>query len=396
MAVESKHSLNFIYAHSIAELDAKRWNEVVRGKGVFLSIPYLKAVEASNIGGLSLRYVMMEKAGRPVAVYLFQAVDLSSEGVGGILNLDNYGGISAAVANSVNALLFKKNDHGKPVFLVCGSLLASGEYGMVGIDSSALGEASLQYPHVLKQVKSTLGEVRVVAEMLKDFYQVSEQSIQVNKSDLGTSLRTDPEMVLDVSPEWKTFEDYLGALGSKYRVRANAVRKALDGLAVRQIDLSEMESRKSELQALFAAVSDRAPIRVVKPNMDYLISLKRHLKDNMSMTAFFLGGRIVAFRTALFGDGQLEAHYIGTDYDLNKDLCLYQNILYGLIEDGISNRSSRVMFGRTALEIKSTVGARPHALACYIRFRNRALNTVVKVLATGLGPKEWIPRSPFK
>ena len=203
-------------------------------------------------------------------------------------------------------------------------------------------------------------------------------------------------MILDLNPEWKNFEDYLAALGSKYRVRANGVRKSLDGLIVRKLDLAAIESNKTELQELFSAVSDRAPIRIVKPQMDYLISLKRHLKEDMSLTAFYLDGRILAFRTALVGDHQLEAHYIGMDYGLNKNLCLYQNILYGLIEDGIRSKVSRVMFGRTALEIKSTVGARPYKLACYIRFRNRTLNTVFKVLSVGLGPKEWIPRSPFK
>jgi predicted N-acyltransferase len=396
MGGDSNQVVNINLKHSITEVDSLQWNEVVNGKGLFLSIPYLKAVEESNISGLSFRYAILEKARKPLAVFLFQAVDLSFEGVGGILNLDNYGGISAAVANSVNALLFKKGDSEKPIFLVCGSLLASGEYGMVGVDSSALSEASKYYPHVLKQVKSTLGDVRVVAEMAKDFYESSEHAIQVNKSDFGTSLRTDPEMILDLNPEWKNFEDYLAALGSKYRVRANGVRKSLDGLIVRKLDLAAIESNKTELQELFSAVSDRAPIRIVKPQMDYLISLKRHLKEDMSLTAFYLDGRIVAFRTALVGDQQLEAHYIGMDYGLNKDLCLYQNILYGLIEDGIRSKVSRVMFGRTALEIKSTVGARPYKLACYIRFRNRTLNTVVKVLSVGLGPKEWIPRSPFK
>lgn len=396
MELATKQSLNFVLHHSIADVDSNRWNQVVKGQGVFLSIPYLTALEASSISGLSFRYVMMEKGGQPLAVFLFQVADLSYDGVGGVLNLENYGGISNAAANTVNAILFKKTEKGRPVFLVCGSLLASGEYGMVAADAVALETASRHYPEVLKLVKSSLGDVRVVVEMLKDFYEPSNMSIYQHKTAPGISLRTDPEMILDLHPDWKCFDDYLGALGSKYRIRTNGVRKSLEGLMVRELDLQEMESRQLELQTLFSAVADRAPIRIVRPQMEYLISLKRHLKHDMRFTVIQQGNQLIAFRTALISDHQLEAHFIGMDYGLNKELNLYQNILYGLVEDGISAKVSRVMYGRTALEIKSTVGARPHRLACYIRFRSRTLNAIVNVLTASLGPKDWIPRSPFK
>ena len=67
----------------------------------------------------------------------------------------------------------------------------------------------------------------------------------------------------------------------------------------------------------------------------------------------------------------------GLDYHYNKEYALYQNILYTFIKEAIITRVNTLSFGRTALEMKSTVGAKPIDHVAYIRLNNRLLNKLI-------------------
>ena len=95
-------------------------------------------------------------------------------------------------------------------------------------------------------------------------------------------------------------------------------------------------------------------------------------------------------------DSSLEAHYIGLDYEFNSKFNLYQNILYGMIEEAIKNKLSKVNLGRTAAEIKTTVGAKAVDLICYIKPQNTISKIIQKPFISFLQPADWIPRNPFK
>ena len=95
-------------------------------------------------------------------------------------------------------------------------------------------------------------------------------------------------------------------------------------------------------------------------------------------------------------DGSLEAHYIGFDYEMNNRFNLYQNILYSMINEAIIHKQTVVNLGRTAAEIKTTVGAKAENLICYIKPQNTISKLIQKPFISFLQPAEWIPRNPFK
>ena len=55
-----------------------------------------------------------------------------------------------------------------------------------------------------------------------------------------------------------------------------------------------------------------------------------------------------------------------------------------------------VSFGRTALEMKTTVGAVSYPYNAYIKLNNRLLNGVLKKLLPENISEDWIPRDPFR
>lgn len=115
------------------------------------------------------------------------------------------------------------------------------------------------------------------------------------------------------------------------------------------------------------------------------------------MKGFFRGEEMLAFGSCfVMPDKNIEAHYIGFEYALNLQYNLYQNLLYRLIDEGIQKGSAWVNLGRTASEIKTTVGAKSHDLICYIKPQNTISRLIQNPLIKFLQPEEWIPRNPFK
>jgi hypothetical protein len=71
-------------------------------------------------------------------------------------------------------------------------------------------------------------------------------------------------------------------------------------------------------------------------------------------------------------------------------------MLYEYIREAIRMKTRQVIFGRTAMEIKSTVGAFPVDMKCYIRHRKKAPNALLKLLFGYIKPSDFEQRVAFK
>lgn len=382
---------------SVNDLPAADWDSCLSQKGIFLTRRYLNVAELSSLPGMSFRYAILYLTGKPAAILYFQLINLSDSGLGGVLNLEEYGGLAGSVSNRINDLVFNPGNGKHSYLLVCGNLLLSGEHAIAAIDDQAYQIAVSSVSTLKKSILVSLeSDAKIVAFMVKDFYSEKNQiAMPILKKDYF-SLNTDPEMIFEVNPEWMNFDDYLSALSSKYRIRANNSRKKLEGLTIQDLSLEEVIESESQIFGLSESVMRKAPVKLAKPSSAYFINLKKEFKNHYQIKAYYSNDKMVAFTSGLFNKHHFEAHYIGLDYHYNKPHSLYQNLLYSFIEDAIRVKSERLYFGRTALEIKSTTGAKPYDLACYFRFANRIINTLAKPLVSSTGPGDWIPRDPFR
>ena len=135
---------------------------------------------------------------------------------------------------------------------------------------------------------------------------------------------------------------------------------------------------------------------MARVNIAYFEELLTFMPENFYVKAFNKEGKIIAFYCGFHHGGHHEAHFIGIDYSLNKTLSLYQNILYRFIEEAINHRSSNLYYGRTAMEIKSTTGAKAYPLHAYFNLSNTVLNRMVKPVVKRFTPEEWVARNPFR
>jgi len=126
------------------------------------------------------------------------------------------------------------------------------------------------------------------------------------------------------------------------------------------------------------------------------VKLKVELGEHFQFKVYLNNDVLIGFTTFFIGENQSDAHLIGIDYSANKQFSLYQNMLYDYIEEGIKVQTKSIDFGRTAMEIKSTIGAVPVESQVLVKMRNPLLNGLACLLMDSSAPVPWIQRHPFR
>lgn len=359
-------------------------------ESIFFSHDFLKALEVSPPSDSQYRYALYYRGDTPIGLSYFQIKTIRLDES---LRFEDHPDMTSAqrVTNHV-----KKSVAGRfrAYTMVVGNLTLTGNYGMYFPDMSA----SQQFELVEEAVELILPilrsqKIKIRAVMYKDF-KSAEQMADMPKY---TQFSVQPKMTVHFKEEWSTVDDYLAAMKSKYRVRYRRARTKAEALDKRLLSLTEIKSLESDIHRLYKHVSDQADFNLFLLKPDYFYQLQKHLGDSMRTIGYFLDGQMVGFYTAISNGKALDAHFLGYDPVYNGSMQLYLNMLYDLVEEGFRQGARKVDMSRTALEIKSSVGAVPEDLHLYLRLTNETLNKYTPKLLAYFTPEEkWKPRSPFK
>lgn len=281
--------------------------------------------------------------------------------------------------------------------LVCGNTFLAGDHGLV-IHPNA------DKPRVLSSVARLMRRPgkRLPAEfrkaeviILKDFELTSdEQSIVERQKFLG--IQTDPNMRLNFQPDWQSMDDYFGAMKSKFRSKAKTAYKKSDPLAWRDLSSDEIAQHLPEIKKLYQNVVDKAEFNLGCMRLESYPELKATHADDFLVRTFWLEDRFVGFMSGMKNNDTFDAHFVGMDYEFNREFAVYQRMLYTFVEIAFESGLRAVNFGRTASEIKSSLGAEPYQQICFTKLRNPFLNFVARPFIYRMKPKEPDLRKPFK
>ena len=369
---------------SVDLIDPVVFEEVNADKNVYFSKSFLKAFELSN-PQIEFKYISISDAEKnTVALALVQVINLSVEGT---------------LKNIKVASLFRKflglffcNEHIKIMF--CGNVFLSGEHGISTSSQIYKDEIMTQIGTALDAVAANTKPLHAV--FIKDF---KAKSLKATRQFLNfgySEIKVEPNMIIQLQPQWKSFENYKNILKSKYRVKANKADSKSSALETRLFTEHDFETYKDELQALYQNTIANASFNAQVLNLNTYIHLRATLKDDFIVKAYFLDHKLVGFLTALVNKNALDAHFIGLDYDLNKSHAIYPRILNDYVRLGIEKQVSSINLGRTASEIKTTIGANPLELSCYIKHKNPFLNSLIKPFFRRIKIKDFKQHSPFK
>ena len=87
---------------------------------------------------------------------------------------------------------------------------------------------------------------------------------------------------------------------------------------------------------------------------------------------------------------------IGVEYERNQEWSLYSRILYQYVNLAIQAGAQQISYGRTAGEIKSTIGAFPVELSCCVRHVKNTPNLFLRTFFKFVKPKAYEIRYPYK
>ena len=204
-------------------------------------------------------------------------------------------------------------------------------------------------------------------------------------------------MVLTINSAWHSYPDYLAALDAKYRRNAKEQMKKLAASGCTIEPLTDLAVNAARLHELYIAVHERAPVRLVTLPEGLLPALARTLGADFRCTVVRRGEHLLGFVTSLRDGETAIGYYIGFDRTAAAEgLPVYLSLLHTTIGDAIAWRCKRLSLGRTALEPKAALGAKPEAMAWWVRHRVPAMNWLLRGLLGAVPHDEPPERNPFK
>lgn len=397
-SIKKIENFSFAIYDAVGMINTEHWNSIVNHGSEFLHLSYLNVLEKEHPDNMHFQYAIIYDANKPIAIAYFQIIDFSTESFSCIFEQKeekifcipsnyfkkHFKSHLKQAANKINMRL-----------LICGNACVSGEHGFTCIpelNNSTLFEALTELIERISRTEKLKGKIAGV--LFKDFYIKTEKSTDTLKDFKYHKFLVEPNMILDI--RWGNFDEYINCMSKKYRNRAKTIIKKGSDIQRKDFSLADIQKYSEQIQLLYNNVHLKAKFRMATLSVNYFAEMKNGLGDDFNFMAYFYQDEIIGFRTSFVQKKSIEAHFVGLNYDFNKAFELYQNILYDYVKDAIDNKADQLYLGRTASEIKSTIGAVAHPLHCYIRHRNPLSNKIIKPFIEYLKPTEWIQRNPFK
>ncbi|KAB1066768.1 GNAT family N-acetyltransferase [Tamlana haliotis] len=367
--------------------------DALTGHDVFLQKPYLCALEQATPENIQLYYVGIFLDDVLVGIAIIQHVKLYLE--------DMFRKSEVSCLKEGFQKLLAKVLKGN--VLVAGNLTHTGQHGMY-FDKNTISYKSytqliLEALNALKRRIKEKHNKTVRLIIFKDFFNddvLYNEALVFQEQQLH-QVSVQPNMILNVPSEWNDISDYTSALTKKYRDRYKRARKKLGKIRRIELDVEAVEKHKTTIHKLYLNVSNNAKFNSFRLPESHFLSLKQHLQGHFKVFGYFLDDELVGFYTLILNGKKLETYFLGYDSEHQYHNQLYLNMLYDMLEFGIENQFSQIIYARTAMEIKSSVGAKALPMQMYMKHTNPSLNALLKPVFKLMNPKqEWEERHPFK
>ncbi|MCB0480974.1 MAG: N-acetyltransferase [Flavobacteriales bacterium] len=379
-----------IISDSIDLVRIEDWKQTNYLNNIYLTSEYLSAIEETVGQELDFRYLQFYSDNNsPIGMAVVQIVNLKD-------SVENHEDVLCAVKQSIRKKLVNTID---ARVIVCGNLFSCGENGFSFHPDVELPDALSMLNAGLKRIKESenIKENQISYYLLKEFWPDSfEKSDYLRKHDFRDFM-IDANMILPIHKSWSNFEDYLASMTTKFRTKAKSALKRSNVLSTKELDHIFLERNAEKIQELYSNVIDQADFKIGSLTGESFSKLKKNLGQNFLINGYFLDEKLVGFSACMVINNHiLDANYVGIDYGVNRDLALYQRMLYDMVECAIAKGFTEVRYGRTAEELKSSLGAQPRNMKLYIKHRNHISNQLLKPMIAKISPTVFDSRYPFK
>lgn len=372
-----------IFEH-ISAIDEQVWNSITTNIFFYQTHQFLSVIEEIH-STIQFRYVLVYKEDKIVAGLYTQLLDFSFR------NLVNYNAnASTGIKSKVKQYIAKKDTK----LLNLGNVFFTGDKGIICQQDDNI--ISL-LPDIFTKLYASFTKQKPRAYLVANIYLQDESKCASFSSHAFHPFITEPDMLMPIAAAWTSFDDYLSAISSKYRVRDKKILALSSSIKTVNFTLEEIKNNRVHFSHLFANVINHVAFNMATLSVDFFERMKLLYVDKFNIIGYYKEEALVGF-ACLFNvdENMLHVHYIGLDYTINKEQKLYNRMLLDFVKFAIENKKNKIHFGRTATEIKSTIGAQAFPLNAYLKMHNPMLNISLPYFLSRIKPAEYTLRNPFR
>ncbi|HLF51171.1 MAG TPA: GNAT family N-acetyltransferase [Flavobacterium sp.] len=355
---------------------------------IFLTSNYLKVLEASAPENIACHFIGLFNNEDLVGLALSQFINLS--------HVSSFGERDHCLKTEVRNFVFKNFCSN---VLVIGNNTLTGQNAFCFDEILPVQEGLLLLNKAAKEIQNQFFKkgLNIHLTVFKDFSASDIQHFKIPEFKSFFLFSTQPNMIFEIKEKWQLFDDYIGDLSKKYRDQYKRARKKAEGISKRKLSLEEIRNYNDRIHELYMDVAKNAPFNTFYLPENHFEIFKKHLHDKFLFYGYFIDGELIGFNTLIKNGTDIDTYFLGYDEKCQREKMLYLNMLYDMIGYSVNKGYKRIIFARTALEIKSSVGAKPVKMFGLIKHSNGVLNLFMSKLFGFFEPEmNWQERNPFK
>ena len=386
----SSNSNTALFFSSIDEISNEIWTQLECENNLYFHRDFLKSIEI-NHSEINFYYIILvDNSNKPIALASIQIVDFYLDTV-----KTNFEDFIRKIKNLLRKLYILPNKKALKL-LISGNTFVSGDHGIFITHSQDKKQVIKNLAKAILHFVNSNNSINIDAFLLKDFVNESLFITDELKNYNYHPFSVEPNMILEINEDWNSFEDYLNAIKTKFRVKAKKALQLSKEIIIKEVNDHNIENKLPQMTALYKKVVNNADFNLSHFNLESYKTLKSAFGEKYILKTYELDGKIVGFMSGMINQNSLDAHFVGLDYSLNRQYAIYQRMLYDYIQIAIAKKLKTLNFGRTASEIKSSVGAKPQDLTMYLRHKKGITNKIVKLFLQYIQPSPFRQHFPFK
>jgi predicted N-acyltransferase len=396
----------FAITDGIDYVNPAHWDAVTGQSGFFFERGYLRVLETAGPDNLAPRYALIYRDGVPVAAVYMQLVRIEASRMRKESEADNPA--RRLIKSLTRPAAEKLGERVRQRVLVCGNLLSYGFHAAAfapGVAPESVWPAITEVLYRVRHAEKLSGQTNFV--LIKDLVAPEMKSSRILEKYSYRSVETEPNMMLELDAKWKDYEAYLSSLASKYRSSVkNQILKPIEEAGCKLVVIKDIAAHADRLQELYLDVHTNASLRPVTLPPTYWPALAQAAGKRLRVIALTQkdekgDDKMLGFIGCLIDgntrDGELGvAYHIGFDRAASEGLPVYLRLLHAAIEHLIAMGAKRISLGRTALEPKARLGAKPQVMSVWMRHHQPLINQVTKRLLGFVQHDEAPEANPFK
>lgn len=384
------------------------WDQVTARSSLKLQRGYINALSQASIAGRKAYWrravLFYDDQDAPIGAASFSVTQFDAPSVADII---------AERSAKGSALLRALRFGDRPMnglILTCGGASESGGAGFVFAQRADRARATKGLLCALREAARTLKASNPVSAILVQ----GELATPELRRAGYTQFSSEPDMMLTLDAEWETYDHYLHHLTSKYRVKAHRADAKSSALTTRALTPEEVKRDQGTMRGLYNQVTSRAHFSLDYPEVSSLAELMTQLPRQVRVFGYWLSEELIGFRVSLYSLDPAEevlrapygsshdlhhtlyAYAVGLNYEHAREHSLYPRMLNDYIREAISRGVHQLSFGRTASEIKSTLGAAAQPTEIYLRYQQPLINLALPLISRRVELPEFHMHTPFK